>query len=103
MQERPNGAARVQPRPYVVWLIGAGALATVVGVVWGLIAFESAQQSTTLSGPMPTLPVNTYAQYTQHPVVPDYTGLWLGLIVAGVGALVLLAGAVAAFARPRTA
>lgn len=103
MQERPHGADRARPRPYVVWLIGAGALATVIGVVWVLIAFESAQQATTFSGPIPTLPVFTYAQYSQRDIVPDYTGLLFGLIVAGNGALVLLAGSIVAFARRRTA
>ncbi|MBN9632406.1 MAG: hypothetical protein J0I18_17670 [Actinobacteria bacterium] len=89
-------------RPYVVWLLGAGGLATVVGVAWAFAAIDAAGRSVA-SGPMMTLPVNVYTQYTQRSIVPDYTGLWLALGVAGIGALVLLAGAVVAFVRPRPA
>lgn len=89
-------------RPYFVWLLGAGGLATAVGVVWAFAAIEAAGRAVA-SGPMMTLPVNVYTQYTQRSIVPDYTGLWLALVVAGIGVLVLLAGAVAAFVRPRPA
>jgi hypothetical protein len=90
-------------RPYILWLLGAGALATAVGVVWAFAAIEAAGRSVSDSGPMMTLPVNVYTQYTQRSIVPDYTGLWLALVLAGIGVLVLLAGAVAAFVRPRPA
>ncbi len=89
-------------RPYILWLLGAGALATAVGVVWAFAAIEAAGRAMA-SGPMMTLPVNVYTQYTQRSIMPDYTGLWLALVVAGIGVLVLLAGAVAAFVRPRPA
>ncbi|MCI0156648.1 hypothetical protein KNO15_08055 [Leifsonia shinshuensis] len=91
-------------RPYLVWLLGIGGLVTVVGVVWAFAAIEAAGRSAAGSGPMMTLPVGVYTQYTQRSIVPDYTGLWLALIVTVIGALVLLAGAVTAFVRrPRPA
>lgn len=52
---------------------------------------------------MPTLPVHSYVQYTQHLVAPDYTGLWVGPLVAALGLIVLLAGIVVAVTRGRMA
>jgi cell division protein FtsX len=44
-----------------------------------------------------------YTQYTQRSFVPDYMGLWIGLLVAALGVAILLAGVVVAFAKPRMA
>ena len=90
---------------YVVVLLAVGALAVIGGVIWALTAKASA--NTVFSAPMPTLPVYTYTQYTQHTqhfsIVPDYTGLWIGSLVAVIGLIILLAGVIVAFTKPRLA
>ncbi|MEN0083403.1 MAG: hypothetical protein AAGC66_01430 [Leifsonia sp.] len=85
------------------WLIAAGAFVTVLGVTWGLAAKDAAERSAVSPGSMPTLPVFVYAQYTQRAAVPDYVGLWMGLALAAVGAVVLLVGAATAFVSARAA
>ncbi|NUU06230.1 hypothetical protein [Leifsonia sp. C5G2] len=84
------------------WLIAAGAFVAVLGVTWGLAAKAAAERSVMSSTAMPTLPVHVYTQYTQRGMVPDYVGLWMGLALAAVGAVVLLVGAATAFASART-
>ncbi|WP_426519596.1 hypothetical protein ACPPVQ_05920 [Diaminobutyricibacter sp. McL0618] len=88
-------------RPYVVVLLAVGALAVIGGVIWALTAKAV---KTVFSGPLPTLPVYTNAQFTQHTessLVPDYTGVWIGLLVAVIGVTILLAGVVGALTKPR--
>ncbi|MDN4596792.1 hypothetical protein [Leifsonia virtsii] len=95
------------PRPrrfrFSGWLIAAGAFVTVLGVTWGLAAKAAAEHSAVSPGTMPTLPVHVYAQITQRAAVPDYVGLWMGLALAAIGAVVLLVGAASAFVSARTA
>lgn len=85
------------------WLIAAGAFVTVLGVAWGLAAKAAAERSAMSSGAMPTLAVHAFTQYTQHGMVPDYAGLWMGLALAGIGAVALLVGAATALASARAA
>ncbi|MGN7797819.1 hypothetical protein [Leifsonia sp. 22587] len=80
-------------------LIVAGASLAVFGVLFAIVEKVSAEQGTTSPTTMVTLPVGVYTQYTQRGFVPDYTGLWIGLVVAAVGALVLIAALVVARRR----
>jgi hypothetical protein len=88
---------------YGVVLLTVGALAAIGGVIWGLAAKASADNAVFGASSMPTLPVHVYTQYTQRSFVPDYMGLWIGLLVAALGVAILLAGVVVAFAKPRMA
>jgi hypothetical protein len=83
------------------WLIAAGAFVAVLGVSWGLAAKTAAENSVMGSRTLAVLPVHAYTQYTQRGMVPDYVGLWMGLALAAVGAIVLLVGAARAFASAR--
>jgi len=91
----PRDADR-RRRPYLAWLVVLGSLAVIAGVVWVQAAKTAADQYAQRPQPMPTLPVHVYAQYTQHAIVPDYSGLWMGFAVVGVGVLILAAGIVGA-------
>ena len=85
------------------WLIAAGAFVTVLGVSWGLAAKAAAESTAMSSRTLAVLPVHVYTQYTQRGIVPDYVGLWMGLGLAAVGAIVLVVGAAVAFASARKA
>ncbi|MDR6971605.1 hypothetical protein [Leifsonia shinshuensis] len=85
-------------RNLVVALLAIGTTTTLLGVVFGLVMKTAAEQ-TNVSSTLVTLPVGVYKQYTQRAFVPDYTGLWIGLVVAAVGALVLIAALVVARRR----
>ncbi|SDH11237.1 hypothetical protein SAMN04515691_3238 [Leifsonia sp. 98AMF] len=98
MQTPRSGAPRRLPVPLVVLLL-VGALATVVGEGWFLTAKAAVANSAQRSNSLPTLPVHVYAQYTQHLPAVDTSGLWTGLLIAGLGIAVLLAAAVVAIRR----
>lgn len=85
----------------LVALLVLGATAVAGGVLIALVTTSSTEQAS--SGSMPTLPVHVYVQYTQRLLAPDYTGLAIGITVAAVGALLLLAGALLTLIRARTA
>jgi hypothetical protein len=91
-------------RSRTVILLGAlGVAMTIGGAVTALIARASVVQAPTASGPLRTLPVHVYAQYTQHVAAPDLTGVGVGVTIAAVGAIAVLVGAVLALARTRVA
>jgi hypothetical protein len=105
-----RGAESTRRKSVVVLLVGLGAVAVVAGVITALVAKASINRvSTVFSGPIPTLPVHTYAQYsqhtyaqyTQHFVAPDYTSV--SIVLAAVGTIALVWGLVVAFHRPRAA
>lgn len=101
-QDDGSAAAVHRRNPYVVVvLLAVGALAAIGGLVWGLAAKASAEHTVLGASSMPTLPVHVYTQYTQRFIVPDYMGLWIGLLVAVLGVMILLAGVVFAFTKPR--
>jgi hypothetical protein len=102
-QDEASATAFYRRNPYVVVLLAVGALAVIGGLIWGLAAKASAEHTVLGTSSMPTLPVHVYAQYTQRFIVPDYMGLWIGLLVAVLGAIILLAGVVVAFTKPRKA
>jgi hypothetical protein len=87
----------------VLLLLAAGGIAAVAGVVWVLIAKASLDDAARAASTIPTLPVFTYTQYTQHAVTPDYTGVVLGAIVFVLGVALLLAGALGSARRARAA
>jgi hypothetical protein len=107
MSDAPQGEASAtavhRRNPYVVVLLTVGALTAIGGVIWGLTAKASADHAVLGASSMPTLPVHAYTEYTQHFIAPDYMGLWIGLLVAVLGLIILLAGVVVAFTRPRMA
>ncbi|WP_426520173.1 hypothetical protein ACPPVQ_07450 [Diaminobutyricibacter sp. McL0618] len=90
---------------YVSLLLAVGVLMVLGGVVGGLAAKASADHPWSMGSSMPTLPIFVYTQYTQatHPIVPDYTGLWIGIGVAVLGAIILAAGVIVASTKPPTA
>lgn len=94
---RPDAHRRLRA-PLVVLLL-VGALATIVGEGWFLTAKAAVARSAQSSDVMPTLPVHVYAQYTQHLPAIDTSGLWTGLLIAGLGVAALLAAAVVAIRR----
>jgi hypothetical protein len=100
--EAPATAGR-RRNAYVVVLLTGGALAAIGGAIWGLAAKTSADHAVLGASSMPTLPVHAYTQYTQHFIVPDYMGLWIGLLVAVLGVVIVLAGVVVVFTKPRMA
>jgi hypothetical protein len=100
-QDDASAAAVHRRNPYVVVLLAVGALAAIGGLIWGLAAKASAEHTVLGASSMPTLPVHVYTQYTQRFIVPDYMGLWIGLVVAVLGVMILLAGVVVAFTKPR--
>ena len=62
-----RGAHSTRRKPVVVLLVGLGAVAVVAGAITALVSKASINRvSTVFSGPIPTLPVHTYAQYSQH-------------------------------------
>lgn len=99
-----RGVVSTRRKAFVVLLVGLGAVAVVAGVITALVAKASIDRaSTVFSAPIPTLPVRTYAQYSQHLVAPDYTSVSIGILLAAVGAIALVFGVVVAFNRPRVA
>jgi hypothetical protein len=102
-QDEASATAVHRRNPYVVVLLAVGALAAIAGLIWGLAAKASADHTALGASSMPTLPVHVYTQYTQHFIVPDYMGLWIGLLVAVLGVIILLAGVVVAITKPRLA
>jgi hypothetical protein len=75
-------------------LIAVGLSTTIGGTVTALVAKGSIDNASGASSSLPTLPVHAYVQYTQYLVLPDYTGLWIGITLASVGVIVLVLGVV---------
>jgi hypothetical protein len=98
MQTPRSGAPRRLHVPLVLFLL-VGALATIVGEGWFLTAKAAVASTAQRSDAMPTLPVHVYAQYTQHLPAIDTSGLWTGLLIAGLGITALLAAAAVAIRR----
>lgn len=86
-----------------------GALATIGGLIVTWVARPVDTIVVISKGPIPTLPVNTYAQYTDAgtstPAIPvaDYSGMWVGIVVGVIGVALLLTGIVLAVRRARNA
>ena len=99
----PRLGARVTRRkPDVLLLLTVGTLMVVGGLIGGLFAKASAEKAASGS-PMPTLPVHVYAQYTAHSIVPDYTGLGIGNLVAVLGLIIVVVCVIVASRRRRSA
>ncbi|MFF2050742.1 hypothetical protein ACFVU2_04000 [Leifsonia sp. NPDC058194] len=79
--------------PAAVLLVALGAVLAIGGVAGALIVATSAARLSQDGAPR-TLPVFVYTQYTQRLVAPDYTGLWIGVAVAAIGAIAVVAGIV---------
>jgi len=96
MSHAPQASDFHRRNPYVVLLLAVGALAVITGAARALTANLSV--STVFKGPLATLPVHAYAQYSnfsQHSkslIVPDYSSYWIGVLVAVVGVIMFLAG-----------
>ncbi|WP_085368280.1 hypothetical protein [Leifsonia sp. NCR5] len=90
-------------------LLVVGALATIGGLIVTWVARPVDTIVVISKGPIPTLPVNTYTQYTQAgtsmPVIPvaDYSGMWIGIVIGVIGVALLLTGVVLAARRARSA
>ena len=92
-------------RSVVLLLLVVGALMTIGGVVGGLVAKASVDRALSVaSGPLRTLPVFTYTQYTQgsQSFLPELTGPWIGSLVAVLGVAILLAAVAVATTKRRT-
>ncbi|QNE36884.1 hypothetical protein [Leifsonia shinshuensis] len=96
----PGGPPR---RRAVVLLLVGGVAAVIGGVVAMLLAKASLDAAARAANRMETLPVGVYAQYTQHAVTADPTGILAGLAVFALGVALLLAGVVVSTRRPRVA
>ena len=86
-------------RRYAVAILVAGAVAMVAGAMRSFVAAVAAARSSMSSGALPVLPVHVYRQYTQSGLGPDYTQVWIGLGIAIVGLLAVVAGCVVALVR----
>ena len=81
-------------------------LTAVEGLIGGLAAKASADHASLVASSPRTLPVLTHSSYLfpgAHSIVPDYTGFGIGIIVAVLGVIVLLAGIIVASTKPRVA
>ena len=100
----PVGADPGRRNRAVLLLLVVGGFVTVGGVVGGLVAKASVDHALSVASGIRTLPVFTYAQYTQTPPsLPGLMGLWIGSLVAVLGVVILLAGVVVATTKPRLA
>lgn len=86
----------------VVLLFSLGAAFAFGGAITAFIAKASIGDVASTSSSIPTLPVNVYAQYTSRLVVPDYTGVTIGIVLATVG-VILVTGTAIAWATRRWA
>lgn len=100
--EAPAKAVR-RWNPYAVALMAVGVAVVVADAIWTLVSNASAGNVVFHASSMPTLPVHSFVQYTQHFVGPDYTGLWIGPLVAVLGLIILIAGIIVAVTRRRIA
>jgi hypothetical protein len=90
---------------YVV-LLAVGALMVVGGLIGGLVAKTSADHASLVDSSPRALRTMTYSGYLfpgPNAIVPDYAGLWIGIIVAVLGVIAVLAGIIVASARRRVA
>jgi hypothetical protein len=97
---------RRRNRRVVAVLLAVGLSTAIGGLVGGLASKASADHATLVASSARTLAVHSYGAYLfpgANSMVPDYTGLWIGIIVAAVGLIVLVAGATVASIRPRAA
>lgn len=119
MTEAQQGEARTTtpdaavPRrnSYVAPLLVVGVLVAVGGLIGGLVAKAFADHASLVansakvlvscgSDPIPLC----FPKTLGYPLVTaDYTGLWIGILIAVLGVMVLLAGSIIASARPRVA
>jgi hypothetical protein len=97
------GANVNRRNPYVVPLLALGVATAIGGVIGGLVAKAFADHAPLATSSMMTLPVYTYTQYTERSIGPDYTGLGIGILVAVLGVIILSAGVIVAFTKPRVA
>jgi hypothetical protein len=100
------GASVLRRNPYVVWLLAVGVLMVVGGLIGALVAKTSADHALLADSSPRALRTMTYSGYLfpgAHAIVPDYAGLWIGIIVAVLGVIAVLAGIIVASARRRVA
>jgi hypothetical protein len=90
-------------RRSLLLLVALGIAAAIVGIVRAVAAQASVDNAFAGTGPMPTLPVHTYTQYTQHLATPDVGGLLVGAAIAVAGLLLIATAAVTAVATSRAA
>lgn len=97
-----NGDRR-RPHALAVVLIAAGALVTIGGLAFWAVSKAAADHALQAATGLRTLPVDTFTQYTQHPVALDYAGLWTGALAVILGAAVLMTGLIVAAQHRRPA
>jgi hypothetical protein len=104
----------VRGNPWVVRLVGTGALFVVVGIVGGLYALRSAAldsyvasqpKAMTFTPPQSnSVGANIGLQFdpsSAHYVAPDYTVFWVWMLVVALGLILVVAGMAVALARRR--
>jgi predicted permease len=98
---------RNRRRP-AAWLIVPGALLALGGTIAGLAAKRSAEIASSIASSAKRLisPLSNplaleFDPTSAQPVPPDYTGFWLGMIVAAIGALAVVMGVVIAVRERR--
>jgi hypothetical protein len=109
--EGPTGAPdRARSRRNLAWLLTAGALMAAGGLICGLAAKAFADHASLVASSARTLVCAPSSSVVcplvpagAHYVAPDYTGLWIGIVVAVFGAIVLLTGIIVASTKPRGA
>lgn len=105
------GTAVPRRNSYVAPLLVVGVLMAVGGLIGGLVATASADHISRVANSAKTLvscgsdPIALcFPNTLGHPLVTaDYTGLWIGLIVAVLGVIVLLARIIIASTKPSLA
>jgi hypothetical protein len=98
------GTSAPRQHLYVILLLAVGVLMAVGGLIGGLVAKTSADQASRADSAPRRLSVGSDSGYLfpgPHAIVPDYTGLSIGIIVAVLGVIVLLAGIIVASAKSR--
>jgi hypothetical protein len=78
-------------------LLGLGGLSLLGGLAWGIGATVGAAPENGIR----TLPVFAYAQYTQRSEPAQGPGIAPGVVLAGAGGLLVVAGTVLVVRKPR--
>ncbi|MDQ1577469.1 MAG: hypothetical protein QOE21_156 [Microbacteriaceae bacterium] len=110
-RDAPTDAAVHRRNFYVVLLLVVGVLMAVGGLIGGLVAKAFADQISRIANSAKSLvpcgsdPIALcFPKTLGHALVTaDYTGLWIGILVAVLGVIVLLARSIIASTRPRVA
>ncbi|MCU1582785.1 MAG: hypothetical protein QOD27_1682 [Microbacteriaceae bacterium] len=110
-REAPTDAAVPRRNSHLALLLVVGVLMAVGGLIGGLVAKAFADHVSRVANSAKSLvpcgsdPIALcFPKTLGHALVTaDYTGLWIGILIAVLGVMVLLAGSIIASARPRVA